>query len=151
MRLNANLNNTLLDINGTAVTVANPSNATATKSTDAHTKDTTKDRMGSGNRETETSGHGEVTSGGDNSANHTEHEKSRAVSESVDVDDLGSDGVCDSTTNTETASELHDTGTDHGLEVAQRAGGDGRRPRVGDIVGTNVPGVEEGKDCAYRE
>ena len=121
--MNTNLDNTILNVDGTVILVANPGNTAATKSTNTHTKDTAEDRVSSGNGETKTSSHGEVSGRSNNSANHTQHKKSRAVVESIDVDNLCSDSVCNSATNTETTSELHDTGTDHGLEVAKRARG----------------------------
>ena len=120
--MSTNLDNTILNVDRTIVFVANPGNTTATESTNAHTKDTTKDRVSGGNRETKTGSHSEVASRSNNSANHTQHKQSRAVVESLDIDNLCSDSVCDSTTNTESTSELHDTGTKHSLEVAQRAG-----------------------------
>lgn len=151
MNLNTNLDNTLLDVNAALFVVANPGNTLATKSTNAHTEDTTKDGVSGRNGETKTGSHGEVTSRSNDGANHAQHEKSRAIIKSRDIDNLSSNGVGDSTANTKSASELHDTGTDHGLKVADGPRGHGRSPRVGDIVGTDVPSVEEGKDCAYRE
>jgi len=118
--VNTNLDNTILDVDGAVILVANPGNTAATKSTNTHTKDTAEDRVSGGNGETKTGSHGEVSG---RSTNHTQHKQSRAVIESLDVDNLCSDSVCDSTTNTKTTSELHDTGTDHGLEVAKRARG----------------------------
>lgn len=49
------------------------------------------------------------------------------------------------------STEFHDTGEDHGLPVLQRARRHRGRPRVGDIVGTDVVGIEEGKDSAKGE
>src|SRR6478735_5214449 len=119
--MNTNLDNTILNVDGTVILVANPGNTAATKSTNTHTKDTAEDRVSGGNGETKTGSHGEVSGRSNNSANHTQHKQSRAVVESLDVDNLCSYSVCDSTTNTKTTSELHNTGTDHGLEVAKRA------------------------------
>lgn len=119
--VNTNLDNAILNVDRTVILVANPGNTAATESTNTHTKDTAEDRVSSGNRETETGSHGEVSGRSNNSANHTQHKQGRAVVESLDVDNLCSDSVCDSATNTKTTSELHDTGTDHGLEVAERA------------------------------
>lgn len=49
------------------------------------------------------------------------------------------------------STELHDTGQNHGLPVLQRARRHRGRPRVGDIVGTDVVGIKEGKDSAKGE
>lgn len=100
---------------------------------------------------TDASSESEVERRGQDGADHTEHEQGGGLDELVDVDNLSSDGVGDTTTNTDGTGEFEDRGTAHGLEVGQRPGGDGRGPGVGDIVGTNVPGVEEGEDGSYRE
>ena len=98
--LGTNLDNTILDVDRTIIFVANPGNTTATESTNTHTKDTTKDRVSGGNRETKTGSHSEVGRRSNDSANHTQHEKSRAIGESINIDNLCSDSVCNSTTNT---------------------------------------------------
>lgn len=119
------LDNTLLNINRAILLVANPGNTRAAKGTDTHTEDTAKNRVSSGNGETEPGGHGEVTGRGDNSADHTEHKQARALVKCLDVDNLGSNSVGNTTTNTKSTTELHDSSTNHGLEVADGAGGNG--------------------------
>lgn len=98
--LGTNLDNTILDVDRTIIFVANPGNTTATESANTHTKDTTKDRVSGGNRETKTGSHSEVGRRSNDSANHTQHEKSRAIGESINIDNLCSDSVCNSATNT---------------------------------------------------
>lgn len=143
-----NLDDTLLDINRAIVLVANPGNTTATKGSNTHTEDTAKNRVGSGDGETEASSESKIDRRGNDGADHTEHEKLRLVLEGADVDNLGSDSVGNTATDTEGTSELHGGGTDHGLEVGDGPRRDGAGPRVGDIVGTDVPTIKEGEDCA---
>lgn len=45
-------------------------------------------------------------------------------------------------------TKFHDRCNHHGLHHGQRPRRDGGRERVGDIVGTNVPGIEKSKDDA---
>ena len=44
--------------------------------------------------------------------------------------------------------ELHDGCNTHGLKIRQRPGRDGSGKGIGNIIGTNVPCIEEGKDRA---
>lgn len=143
-----NLDDTLLDINRAIVLVANPSNTTATKGTETHAEDTAKNRVGSRDGETEASSESKINRRGNDGADHTEHKNLGLILERVDVDNLGADSVGNTATDTEGTSELHGGGTDHGLEVGDGPRRDGTGPRVGDIVGTDVPSIEEGKDCA---
>ena len=146
------MDDTLLDFDSTALlVVANPDDTIGTKSTNTHTEDTTQNRVSSRDGHTDTSSESEVARRSNDGADHTKHEESRLVVKSLDIDNLGSDGVGNTATDTEGTTKLHDGGTQHGLDIGNGAGGDGAGPRVGDIVRTNVPGVEEGKDCAYRE
>jgi hypothetical protein len=123
-----NLNNTLLDIYRTVLLVANPGDTGAAKGTDTHAQDTAKDRVGSRNGETKAGSKGEVAGRGNDGTNHAQHEKSRALIKGLDVDDLCSDSISNSATNAEGAAELHDTGANHGLEVADGTGGNRRGP-----------------------
>jgi len=46
------------------------------------------------------------------------------------------------------ATEFHDRGNQHGLKIGQRAGRNRRREGIGNIVGPDIPRIEEGKDGA---
>lgn len=146
-----NLNNTLRDVDGAVVLVADPGDTVATESAHTHTKDTAEDGVGGRDRETKLGSHGEVAGGSDNGADHAEHEKLGSVVEGLGIDNLGADGISDTATDADGADELHHDSATHGLEVGDGARRDGAGPRVGDIVGTDVPGVEEGKDGADGE
>ena len=52
------------------------------------------------------------------------------VDEQINVDNLGPDGVGDTRADTDSTGEFEDGGEEHGLEVADRAGRDRRRPGV---------------------
>lgn len=108
--------------------VANPCDTITTKGTNTHTQNTTKDRVSSRHGETKARSKSKITSRGDNSADHTQHKKSRAIVKGTDINDLCSDSVRNTTTNTKRTGELHDTGADHGLEVADGARRHRRRP-----------------------
>jgi hypothetical protein len=140
------LDNTSLEVDGTVVLIANPDDTTAAEGTNTHTKDGTEDGVSGRDGHTELGGDGEVTGGGRDGADHTEHEKGGGVGEVVDRDDLGSDGISDTAANTNGTGEFENGAEDHGLDVGHGAGGDGRSPGVGGIVGTNVPRVEERED-----
>lgn len=151
LRGSTNLNNALLDIQRAVLLVADPGDALVAKSADAHPQDTAEERVGGGNGETKAGSKSEIGGRGDDGADHAQHEHGGAVAEGLGVDDLGPDGVGDPAADSQGAGELHDGGAHHGLHVRDGAGRDGRGPRVGHIVGADVPGVEEGKDCAHRE
>lgn len=146
--IETHLNNTFLDVDAAVLVVANPGDTAATKSADTHTQDTAQDGVSSRDGKPEARGHGEVAGRGDDGANHAQHEQRGLVVKGTDVDDLGSDGVGYTSTDSEGTGELHEGGAQHGLEVGHGAGGDRAGPRVGDIVGTNVPRIEEGEEGA---
>lgn len=49
------------------------------------------------------------------------------------------------------ASKFHHRGNGHGLKICEGPGRDRGRERVGDIIGTNVPRIKEGKDGAQSK
>ena len=145
------LYHSLLDVDGPVLLVADPGYAVAAEGTDTHAQHAAEDGVRGGNGHAEAGGHGEVQRRSDDGADHAEHEQGGLVVKGGDVDDFGADGVGDAAAHAEGAGEFHDGGAEHGLDVSDGAGGDGGGPRVGDIVGADVPGVEEGEDGAYRE
>ena len=144
--MGTNLNNTSLKIQGAVIVVANPDDTAATEGTNTHTQDTTENRVGGRNRHTDLGSEGKVKRGSSDSTDHTQHEQGRGVLEVRDRDDLGTDGIGDTATDTDSTSKLKNGTENHSLDVGQRPRGHGRSPRVGGIVGTNVPSVEERKD-----
>lgn len=135
-----NLDNTLIDVNF-SVRLADPDDAATAEGTDTHAQDTSEDGVGSGDGHTDPGGDGEVDGGSNDSTGHSQHKQGRGIVEGGNINNLGPDGISDTTTNTYGAGKLEDGGTDHSLEVGDGAGRDGRCPRVGHIVGTDVPGV----------
>lgn len=99
-----------------------------THSGHAHANDTTHDGVSGGDGETDSSSHSEVEGGSSDSADHAKHEKTGIVLEEGSIDDLGSDGIGDTGTDTKGASEFHNRGEDHGLEICDGPGTDGSGP-----------------------
>ncbi|KAI6767583.1 hypothetical protein HG530_005592 [Fusarium avenaceum] len=108
-------NNTRAD----AFVKLSPVNTVGTNESNTHSNDTSHDGRG-----------------GDNSTHHTEHEKSWIGFELVNVDDLGTDSISDTSTYTNGSSEFENGSEGHGLDVTDRSRGDRSSPRVGNIVGT---------------
>lgn len=122
--------------------------------------------MGCRNRKTNLGTDGKVYRGGNHSAAHSKHEEGGVVFEGIDLDDLSTDSIGNTVpyTNTENtgeyeankwkqvinlrSSKLHDRSEDHGLPVLERTRRNRRRPGVGAIIGTDVPGIEEREYCA---
>ena len=169
-------NDTTFDLEVAVVIPCNPSDVLGTDGGNTHTEDTAKDGVGGGDGETNLGCHGEKESGGDDGAKHAEHEHRWVIFIQVRVDNLGSNSIGHTSSSTHGSRKLHHTGCHHGLEVGQRSRSDRCSPRVGNIVGTfgvasvswllyvlcagkhqdgelrirtNVPSIEEGKDCAY--
>lgn len=72
---------------------------------------------------------------------HTEHEDIGLFSVQVDVNDLGSDGVGDGSTQEKGARKLKDGGTEDGLFQSEGLGGHRRGKGIGHIVGSNQKGI----------
>ena len=49
------------------------------------------------------------------------------------------------------SSKLHDRSQDQGLPELDRTRRNRRRPGVGGIIGTDIPGIQEGEYCADGE
>jgi hypothetical protein len=152
-----------------------PDDVVGTDKRNTHTNDTTHDGVSGGNSETHAGAEGEPGSGTDDGAHHTEHKKRGVVLEGVDVDDLGTDGISDTGTDTDGTGEFEDRTESHGLDVPDGSGRDRGGPGVGNIVGTyddddllvgdifarrdaarrgkrtNVPGIKEREDGADGE
>ena len=79
---------------------------------------------------------GEAQRRGDDGADHAQHQHRRVVRELHGVDDAVADRVGHAGARQDRPAELHDGGEAHGSQVVYRAGGHGRGPRVGDIVGS---------------
>jgi hypothetical protein len=56
-------------------------------------------------RHTEAGGDGKVDGGSGDSTDHAQHQQGRVPLEGLDVDDLGSDGICDTSTYSNTVTE----------------------------------------------
>jgi hypothetical protein len=107
--------------------------------------------VGCGHRQADLGGEGQVQGGGNDGTHHAEHEHGGAVRKLLGVDDLGADRVSDAGTHPDGTTKLHDGRDHHGLEIL-----DGPRrhrgcPCVGHIVGTDIPGIEEGEYGAKGE
>lgn len=93
-----------------------------------HADDTTENRVSGRHRHADPRSEGQVDGRGNDGADHSEHEKFRDLSEERGIDDLGTNGVGNASTNTDGAGKLHDGGENHGLEVGHGLGSNGRRP-----------------------
>lgn len=94
------------DLDDTRVDVSSPPlNAIGSQSSNAHTDHTAHDGVGGRDRHTKAGSDGEVDGGSRDSADHTQHQQGRVLLEGLDVDDLGSDGICDTSTYTNTIAE----------------------------------------------
>lgn len=129
------------DLDNTGVDVSSPPlDAIGSQSSNAHTDHSAHDGVSGRDRHTETGGDGEVDGRRGDSADHTQHQQGWVLLEGLDVDDLGSDGICDTSTYTNTiaeslvsskwlydtctgadipSTEFHDSSQDHGLPVLQ--------------------------------
>lgn len=113
-----------------------PDNIVGTNERNTHTNDTTHDGVSGRDGETHASAEGKPGSGTDDSAHHAEHEKRRVALEGVNVDDLGTDGISDTGTDTDGTGKFEDGTESHGLDVPDGTGRDRGGPGVGNIVGT---------------
>merc|ERR1712072_230211 len=72
----------------------------------------------------------------------------QCVLETVHAENLGPNGVCDARTDQNRAEKLTAACYEHSLLHGEGARGNRGGERVGDIVCTNVPGIEESEDEA---
>jgi hypothetical protein len=128
-----------------------PVDSSASVGGDGGSDDGADDGVCGGNGDTEPGSDGEPNRGADKSAHHEQHEAGGGLSEGVNVNDLVSNGIGDSGTGQYGTEELADGGENHGLPVLEGSRRDRGGKGVGDIVGSNVPRVQEREDHRQRE
>lgn len=124
------------DTGADALVELGPVDTVGADESNTHSDDTTHDGVGGGDRKTNPGADGKVDGGSNDSAHHAEHEKGRIALKQVNIDDLGSDSIGDSGTDTDSSGEFKDGTQSHGLDVGDGSGRNRCGPRVGDIVGT---------------
>lgn len=110
------------DTRADALVELGPVNTIGANQSDTHANNTAHDGVSSRDGKTNASTEGEVDGRGDNGAHHAKHEEGGIILELVNVDDLCSDGISDSGTDTDGSCEFEDGSQGHSLEVGDGSG-----------------------------